>query len=140
MRREQRALIRYRLDMAWATLNDARVLLDQGGSFWSVVNRAYYAIFYAALALLITIGKAAAKHSGVIALFDQHFVKTGHFPREMSQWLHKAFDLRQIADYRELVSLTEEQVLEVMQWAEAFVQEVEQFLSAELAEGEADAG
>lgn len=130
MTAEQRALIEYRLDMAQATLNDAKVLLREGGSLWSVVNRAYYAMFYAALALLISVGRGAAKHSGIIALFDEHFVKTGLLPHEMSKWLHKAFDLRQIGDYRELASLTENQAREVLQWAEDFVKQAKGFLAS----------
>lgn len=97
-----------------------------------MLNRAYYAMFYAVLALLVSIGKGASKRSGVIALFDQQFVKTGSFPQEMSRWLHKAFDLRQVGDYRELVVLSEEQVQEVTQWAQEFVSQVEAFLTADL--------
>lgn len=43
--------------------------------FITAVNRAYYAIFYAANALLATKGLERSKHSGVIAAFRQHFVK-----------------------------------------------------------------
>jgi uncharacterized protein (UPF0332 family) len=39
----------------------------------SAVNRAYYAIFYAANALLATKGISRSKHSGVIAAFREHF-------------------------------------------------------------------
>ncbi|AEN72799.1 HEPN domain protein [Rhodothermus marinus SG0.5JP17-172] len=120
-------LIRYRLQMARETLEDARVLHQAGRSPWSVVNRAYYAMFYAVLALLISIGKGAGKHSGVIRLFDQHFIKTGVFPREMSRWLHRAYDLRQRSDYRELDYPSPAQVSEVLQWARAFVERVEAY-------------
>lgn len=34
-------LIRYRMERARATLRDALLLMSQGGSHWSVVNRAY---------------------------------------------------------------------------------------------------
>lgn len=47
----------------------------------------------------------------------------------MSKWLHKAFDLRQIGDYRELASLTEDQAKEVLQWAEDFIRQAEEFLA-----------
>ena len=43
----------------------------------SAINRAYYAIFYVANALLRTKGIVRSKHSGVIAAFRQHFVKPG---------------------------------------------------------------
>ena len=92
---DKQAVINYRLQRAQETLGDAHLLFEQSGSLWSVINRAYYAMFYAVLALLASIGKGASKHSGVIALFDQHFVKPGHFPKEMSKAIHKVFDLRQ---------------------------------------------
>ena len=44
----------------------------------SAVNRAYYAVFYAASALLVTQGLARSKHSGVIAAFRQHFQAWAH--------------------------------------------------------------
>ncbi len=130
MTEEQKALVAYRLKMAKETLEDALVLHREGRSHWSIVNRAYYAMFYAVLALLTFISEAPSKHSGAIALFDKHFVKTGKFPIEMSKWLHRAFDLRQRSDYREMYSLNPEQVMEVLQQAQAFVQRVEDFLAA----------
>jgi uncharacterized protein (UPF0332 family) len=139
MNEEKKTLVRYRLEMARATLKDAQLLQEGGGSPWSVVNRSYYAMFYATLALLTSIGQGASKHGGVIALFDQHFVKPGTFPREMSKWLHKAFDLRQIGDYRELMMLTGEQAGEALQWAESFVAQVEAFLTAKFEERNSDA-
>lgn len=85
-------------------------------------------MFYAVLALLASIGKGASKHSGVIALFDQHFVKPGHFPKEMSKAIHKVFDLRQMGDYREFFVLGEEQVQEVLDLADGFVEKVKDLL------------
>ena len=117
------------MERARETLQDAHLLLQQGGSPGSIINRAYYAMFYAALALLTTLGKGASKHSGVISLFDQLFVKTGDFPKNMSKAIHKAFDLRQIGDYRELIELDQEQAQEVMLSAEQFVNAVEEYLS-----------
>ena len=43
----------------------------------SAINQAYYAIFYAANALLRTKDIVRSRHSGVIAAFRQHFVKPG---------------------------------------------------------------
>lgn len=134
MNEGKKALIRYRLDMARSTLKDAQLLHEQGGSPWSVVNRSYYAMFYATLALLTFIGHSASKHGGVIALFDRYLVRPGTLPQEMSKWLHKAFDLRQIGDYRELMILTSEQEEEVIQWASDFVALAETFLKQELGE------
>jgi len=127
---DKQALVDYRMRRAWETLQDAHLLFDEGGSTGSVINRAYYAMFYAALALLTTIGKGASKHSGVIALFDLYFVKSGRLPTEMSKAIHKAFDLRQMGDYRELVSLDRERAREMLDSADQFVRSVEQHLKA----------
>jgi len=85
-------------------------------------------MFYAALALLTSIGKGASRHSGVLTLFDQHFVKPGHIPNELSKALHKPFELRQIGDYRELVMPDQEQGKEILALADDFVRQIEQFL------------
>ena len=45
-------LITYRLEQARNALDDAKFLLDGKRSPQSIINRSYYAMFYAALALL----------------------------------------------------------------------------------------
>jgi uncharacterized protein len=93
-------LIRCRLEQAQIALDDAKFLLDGHRSPQSVINRAYYAMFYAALALLQKIGRAPSKHASVISLFDSEFVRTGIFGREFSKDFHRAFELRQASDYK----------------------------------------
>jgi uncharacterized protein (UPF0332 family) len=46
------------------------------------VNRAYYAMFYAVLALLQRIGRVPSRHAGVISLFDTEFVLKAAIPAE----------------------------------------------------------
>lgn len=58
------ALIQYRMERAFQTLNAAQLLREQNADTASIVNRAYYAMFYAALALLATIGEETSKHGG----------------------------------------------------------------------------
>ena len=47
---EVSTLIKYRLEQAQTALEDAKFLLEGNRSPQSVLNRAYYAMFYAALA------------------------------------------------------------------------------------------
>ena len=128
---DKQILINYHLQRARETLQDAHLLFEKGGSPGSIINRAYYAMFYAVLALLTSIGKRATKHSGVIALFDKHFVKPGLLPKEMSKAIHKAFDLRQIGDYRELISLDIKRAEELLRLANIFVEKVEHYFQKE---------
>ena len=90
---DKQELSAYRLARARETLQDAHLLTEQGGTPGSIINRAYYAMFYAVLALLTSLGKGASKHSGAIAMFDQLFVKTGELPKNMSKAIHRASDL-----------------------------------------------
>lgn len=51
------SLIKYRLEQAQTAIEDAAFLFEGNRSPQSIVNRAYYAIFYAALALMQRIEK-----------------------------------------------------------------------------------
>jgi len=125
----KRTLIQYRLGQSKDALDEARTLYEHNQSPRSVVNRSYYAMFYAALALLITVDRGSSKHRGVIALFDKEFISQNVFPKEMSKALHHAFDMRQAGDYRELAILSREQAGKVLNSAIVFVKSIEEKLS-----------
>jgi len=93
-------LVAYRLKQARQTLEAGRDLLC-GGYFRDAINRAYYAMFYAALGLLAARQVGSSKHAGVLSLFSRHFVNTGEFPPATAVYLRQAFDVRQKYDYRE---------------------------------------
>ncbi len=131
MNEGMKTLIIYRIEQSEQAMKDANILLDMNGSTRSVVNRAYYGMFYAVLALLVTLGKGSSKHSGVIGLFDAEFVKKGIFHKEMSRALHQAFDLRQMSDYRELVEVSIDDAKELLQGAKRFVDEVRGYILKE---------
>jgi uncharacterized protein (UPF0332 family) len=120
-------LLRYRLEQAYETLREAEILLD-GAALRGTVNRAYYAMFYALLALLATKRLGTSKHSGAISLFDREFVKSGLFPRELSRALHLAFERRQSHDYGEMVPTTPEIAQETVDDARTFVGAAETYL------------
>jgi uncharacterized protein (UPF0332 family) len=122
------ALITYRLEQAEESLRDAEILLKAGGSFRSVINRAYYTMFYSLLALFASKGMGTSKHAGVISIFDREYVKIGTFPKEMSRVLHKAFYLRQDSDYKEFSLLTRDETKEILSGAEAFCQAIARHL------------
>jgi uncharacterized protein (UPF0332 family) len=90
--------IRLYLDHARQALASAAVSLEHG-FYDTAINRAYYAIFYAASALLLTRGISRSKHSGVIAAFRQAFVKPGLIEVEYSDLYGDALDARVGSDY-----------------------------------------
>ncbi len=104
------ALIAYRLQRAAEALEEAH-LMQESGHWNTCANRLYYAAFYAVSALLIHDGLAAAKHSSVKALFNQHYVKTEKVPKAMGRLYNHLFNLRQEGDYLDFVTLNAETVV-----------------------------
>jgi len=125
---ETGVLVDYRLEQAQTALDDAKYLLDGERSPQSIINRSYYAMFYAALALIQQLGKIPSKHAGVISLFDTEFVKKGIFQKELSRDFHKAFELRQISDYRTTRPLQRRQAEQMWDKALHFVQAIKEYL------------
>ncbi len=121
-------LIRHRLEQAQVALDDAKFLLDGNRSPQSIVNRSYYAMFYAALALLQNISKIPSKHTGVISLFDTEFVLKGVFPKDLSRDFHKALELHQASDYKAIYEISPERAREVWDKAVRFVDAVKDYL------------
>src|SRR3972149_9305736 len=86
------------MDYARRVLRTGKLALDDG-DWVSAINRAYYAIFYAANAVLELQGLERNKHSGVLSLFRQKYVKTGLIEVEYSQIYGTAFEARNESDY-----------------------------------------
>ena len=128
MRPEQlEDLLRYRMEQAHETLREAEILLNES-ALRGTINRAYYAMFYALLALLAIKQLGTSRHSGALALFDREFVKTGVFPRELSRSLHLAFDHRQTYDYGEITQVSHQTAEETLMSAQTFVAAIESYL------------
>lgn len=125
---EKQALAAYRLERAIQTLRTAQTLHKYNEDPASVVNRAYYAMFYAALAILAATGYETSKHAGALSLFDKHFIKTGILPKEMSKFIHTAFDMRQTGDYEDKVEFSSAKAQEILDFAIQFVTAIEKKL------------
>ena len=94
------------------------------------VNRAYYAFFYAATAMLLTLDITRRKHSGVLAAFRKHFVKTGIFPIQDSRAYGESFELRNVTDYEMMGQADENQAHAVLESARDFVERCQAYLVA----------
>jgi uncharacterized protein (UPF0332 family) len=97
----------------------------------SAINRAYYAIFYAANALLVTQGLARSKHSGVISAFRQHFVKPSLIEVEYSRLYGRVMSDRQAGDYEIDKMLATDQARSDLDDARSFVARMETYLRQE---------
>jgi uncharacterized protein (UPF0332 family) len=86
------------LTKASASLEQARLLLDAGHSD-GAADRAYYAMFHAASALLARQGLSFSSHRALLSAFGKELAKSGVVERKYHRMLISAFDLRQTADY-----------------------------------------
>ena len=100
----RRAMITYRHEKADAALDDA-AFLSEAGRYNLSANRLYYALYYAASALLLSKGISTKHHSGMITQVHLHFVKTGILLPEDGRLLKVLFDLRQEGDYEDFVDV-----------------------------------
>ncbi|WP_227762446.1 HEPN domain-containing protein [Zhaonella formicivorans] len=106
------SLSKWRLEKAQNTYKEGQHLLEIG-LYNGAVNRFYYAAFHGIRALLATKKLDSPKHSGIIALFNKEFVKTGIMSKESSKIISKAFSERSHADYDDFKQFTCEEVLEL---------------------------
>ena len=127
---DRETLFRYRLQEAEDTLADAERMLASGVSPRSVVNRAYYAVFYFILALFQKDGINArtSKHSGVIGTFDKEYVLSGKVDRRLGKIVHSLFDARQESDYKEMAEVTDADAREAVSDAREFAEAAHRFL------------
>lgn len=127
---DKQTLFTYRMRQAEETFADARKMLEEKFSPRSILNRTYYSMFYAVLALFLSVGIniKTSKHSGVIAIFDKEVVHKGNIDKRFSKILHKVFDARQEGDYKELVEISAEDAAEFVRLAGDFLTEIKRFI------------
>ena len=86
------------MDVADESLEAAGELLGNE-HFGFAASRAYYAMFYAASAALLTKGLTFSRHSGVVSEFGHHFARAGMLPQELHTTFREALTLRHLGDY-----------------------------------------
>lgn len=124
---ETRADVQRYVQRAWHDIKAVEVNLQNG--FYAVaISRAYYAMFYAATALLKTKGIERSRHAGVISAFGQYFVKTGIFEVEYARILSRAYESRSDTDYDVRFVSDEELSQKRLNEARQFVTRAEKYL------------
>ena len=117
------------LERAEKSISAAKKLaLDEYYDF--AASRAYYSVFYAATAILLTHDLEFRKHSGVIASIHQNFIKPGKLNKEFGKDLNWLFELRGIADYGVSIHVPREEAEKAIAVAEKFVGAVEKFIAS----------
>lgn len=118
------------LTKAKRSVSAARRLLDAGDADFAA-SRAYYAMFYAAEALLLIKQFTFKRHSAVISSLGEHFVVTGILPTEHHQNLIAAQYARNAGDYLTDAPLTPKSVQQHIENAGKFIHAVETILTGQ---------
>lgn len=106
-----------------------RVFEEQ--SYDIAVSRTYYAMFYAASALLLDAGLTFHKHGSLIAAFGQQFAQRGLLPAHLHRYLMDAFDERTRGDYRLFEEVTQAEALDQLEHAQEFIHTIREYLERE---------
>jgi uncharacterized protein (UPF0332 family) len=94
-------------ELSKRALRSAQVLLDDGDPD-GAASRAYYSMFYAVEALLLSKGLEFSKHRAVHAAFGREFATTGLLPAEFHRFLIAAYGDRLEADYESTARVSQE--------------------------------
>ena len=115
--------IKLRIKLARDKIRVARILL-RTAEYRDVISRAYYSVYYAAKAFLLSRGEDPTSHKGVDILFHR-FSKTHNKPSINAA---KIFSLmrqaRLNADYKEKVRISKQDAQEAIDMAESFLKEI----------------
>lgn len=127
MEERVKELSKYRFETSLENLEDAKLMYDNG-RYKNALNRAYYSIFHAIRAVNALKGFDSSKHSGVIAFFNQNYVKEGLLAKELSKIITQASNNREKADYLDFYIASNEEARKQIERAEVFLKAIKQYL------------
>jgi len=113
-------VIQYWHEKAHESLDSAKSE-KAAGRLTFAMNRAYYACFYSASAVLMCMGKQFKKHTGVKSGVRQFMIKEGFLDASWGRFYSRIFESRQRGDYIGLVEFSIEETEEAITDSEQFV-------------------
>jgi len=98
------------------------------GQYDDAVSRAYYAVFHALGACLLSKDLSFSSHSQVIGAFNREFIKKGDFPKTFSKDIQILFADRQSGDYDIITPIDSETAKKDIEIATNIVQSIKNYL------------
>ncbi|MDO4262161.1 MAG: HEPN domain-containing protein [Eubacteriales bacterium] len=117
----------YRINNASETLDTAKLCMDNK-RYKDAINRCYYAAFYAVKAVLALEETDFKRHKDAVAYFNQNYVATDIFDREIGKRLGRLKRKRETSDYDDFYVASCEEAKEQYEAAELIVKSVQSFL------------
>jgi uncharacterized protein (UPF0332 family) len=115
--------IQANIDRSNSSLQAAKLLKD-AGLLDDSASRAYYSVFHAASALLLSRNLTFNSHAGILRAINLQFVKTGELDRSFGREINWLAELRQVSDYGEIRHVEIDDVTRSIEQAEAFLTQV----------------
>ena len=109
-------------------MEDAQALLRRD-RLRAAADRAYYAMYHAAQAVLYDMGLKPKTHAGLRKMFSEHLVKPKRVNAEFSRALGESFRLRQISDYKADAVIDPEKVKDVVKKGAEFLAKMKELVS-----------
>lgn len=123
----RRKAIEKMIERSKGAFKEANLLCEEGLCY-GAISRAYYSMFYLTQAVLTTKDLSRKKHSAVISAFAEHFIKQGLLSKDLHSKIRQAFDERNVADYEVEILKSEEDSIEILNYALEFSEQVTPFL------------
>ena len=121
-------MIRGQMEISEAKLKAAKSLLKDG-FYDDAISRAYYSIFHAASAVLLSEGINVETHSALKTIFGLRFIKPGKIDRKFGRILSRLKDERENGDYDIFTDFNLQDAQEAIEQTEEFLEEMKRFLS-----------
>jgi len=123
--------IKEEMEVAKRRLMAAKLLIEKG-MLEDAVNRAYYAFFHAAKAMLNVLGFDAKTHSGLISEFGLRIIKTNLIDKKFGEYFRRAFEMRESSDYEIGIIFSEDEVQTLIKNADEFLKKAKEFTQKRL--------
>jgi uncharacterized protein (UPF0332 family) len=120
-------LSKHRLATAKDTFSIAQVCFENEG-YRDAVNRSYYATFYALRAVLALEGVDFKRHKDVVAYFNQHYVATEKFNRNLGRRIGRLKTMREDCDYDDFFVVKLDDVIAQIETARMVLETVEAYM------------
>jgi uncharacterized protein (UPF0332 family) len=124
---DKTVLIKYRLQQARDTIEVADILLAKE-KYPAAINRIYYGMFYALLALTVKYDFESSKHKQLIGWFNKEFLRTGKVETNFGKILMKAYESRTTGDYDTFVEFEKNDVIQLFEEMKQFIDRIEKLI------------
>jgi uncharacterized protein (UPF0332 family) len=123
-------LIKYKLERAYESLDEAKILAEN--THWNAAaNRLYYSCFYAINALFTKKGIITKTHTGTKNQFHLHFIKTEIIDKNQGYLYSNLFSLRNTGDYEDFIFYDQETLEPLFPRVEDFLHIIKSFIETD---------